>query len=1002
MDSVVQRTTPGNRGLARTIGDVIRHWAHTAPEASAIAAKNKRDMSYRDLEALTDRIARQLEDAGFGPDSRLALVHRGGAEMITTALGIVNCAIAVPVSDEISANECASYFEACRIDGIIADARLDTPVREIARAKGLRVIEVRSGQDGDAAGYVTLDLPPPAGRAPSAATRQDDIAFIFGTSGTTSASKLVPLRHRHMVSRSESTAVLHELTANDRCFNQNRLFLCSGISNACTAVYAGGCVIHPDERDKFNLEAFIDGLRTLRPTWYVASYNFNIGVYNALKADSSPIAGHTLRFIRASSGHLDPMIAAGLERIFGVPVIEAYSSTESGRISGNPLPPRRRKHGSVGTPTMHSEVSIIDDDGRPVATGERGEVVVRGDNVFDGYEHDSAANDAAFVGAWYKTGDLGFFDEDGYLTLVGRIKEMINRGGQKISPIEVDEALLAHPDIVDAAAFSLPHPTLGDVVGAAVVLAPNARLTEQDLYDFLRDRLEPLKWPRKFAFIERIPRGPSGKARRHEVARLLETLTPTSQTPLDERFPHADGTATPTEAKLAALWKRLLHRDELGPNDDFFMVGGDSLAATQLVLLANDVFQVELNLVSVFGEARTIRTMAATINALEGKPIVGRNPDLPPVSIDERILHLGDNRRDDKSDEPKAKRKSLALDSHETDLFILDKDTGLRLMRPGARLGSVQVNSYGFRSPEIPLQKPEGTIRFAFLGDSLAFGSWKHGNDATWPSYALEALRLAHAGLSCDYINAGIPGYGVSHVRLQFREAISRFHPDVVALVPGASGNRVDWARRKIGYSGVHYVPSRLGQRSHLLALIEKNLVVGLRQIRALSDRGKLKFEPHELRELSRDFESKLHELVTECQESAPIVVLLTRGSKIQRTQRKLAQIWSAGSRLYYEPYMSISAFIDVKDEFNRVLREVAAQTGAVLVDAMETLPPTKTYFEDSSHCTPEGNMIIGERVGRTLSESPQFQTLLRDKLRLDPPDDAAQSKPCQETHHDH
>jgi acyl-CoA synthetase (AMP-forming)/AMP-acid ligase II/acyl carrier protein len=983
MDKTGEHTGPESLALARSTGEVIRHWALATPKASAIAAKNKRDMSYRDLAALTDGMARQLEDAGLGPGSRLAVVHRGGAEMLTTVLGIVNCAIAVPVSNEITASEFASYLEACRIDAVIADARLDTPVREIARARGLLVIDVRGGQDADAAGHVALDLPPAPHRTLTLVPGPDDVAFVFGTSGTTRASKLVPLRHRHMVSRSQSTALLHELTATDRCFNQNRLFLCSGISNACTALYAGGCVAHPDEKGRFDLRAFIDGLRALRPTWYVASYNFNIGIHDALKTDASAVAGHSLRLIRATSGHLDPTIVAGLEQIFSVPVIEAYSSTESGRICGNPLPPRRRKHGTVGLPTLHSEVAIVDDKGHPLATGERGEVVVRGANVFDGYHDNPAANAAAFFGERYRTGDLGFFDEDGYLTLVGRIKEMINRGGQKISPVEIDDALLAHPAVADAAAFGVPHPTLGEVVGAAVVLKVNARLTEQDISAFLRERLEPIKWPRTLAFVQRIPRGPSGKVRRYQVAQLFETLRPTSPTPLDEKHSRADGAATPTEAKLAVLWTLLLQKDQLGPDDDLFLVGGDSLTATQLVLSVNELFHVELGLESVFAGASTIRTMAAKIDELKGQPITGRNPDLPLLSIDERIPRHRSNEQD-KPTRKRSNRNRRAVDSEVNELFVLEKGTGLRRMRPGARFGSVQANSYGYRSPDIPLQKPPRVIRFAFLGDSLTFGSWRGGDEATWPFHTLKTLRLAHQGLAYDYVNAAMPGNGVRHVTIQFRESISKFQPDVVTLVPGGSGSRTDWARKKIGYSGVHYIPSRLGQRSPLIGLIEKNLVIWLRQIKALSDRGKLTFEPHELRELSKVFQRKLHDLVTECQNRGCLVVLLTRETKIQRSQKKLARIWSAGSRLYYEPYMSIPALIDVKDESNRVYREVAAQTGAVLVDLAGTLPPTKKYFEDSSHCTPEANRLIGERVGRALSESPQFQQLLRSRSRSD------------------
>ena len=270
--------------VASTIGEVVDYWSRATPSAPAIAARNRKDMSYGELAHLTDRIAAQLQHAGFGPDSRLAVVHRGGAEALTTVLGVVKRSIAVPISNEYSAPEFGSHFDASGVEAVIVDTRFDAPVREVARARGIRVIDVGHRGDADAAGHVTLDLPSPRDHALATSARAQDIAFVFGTSGTTRASKLVPLRHRHMVSRSESTALLHELTKGDRCFNQNRLFLCSGISNSCTALFAGGCVVHPDERGPFDLPAFIDGLTTLRPTWYVASYNFNIGVYQALKA----------------------------------------------------------------------------------------------------------------------------------------------------------------------------------------------------------------------------------------------------------------------------------------------------------------------------------------------------------------------------------------------------------------------------------------------------------------------------------------------------------------------------------------------------------------------------------------------------------------------------------------------------------------------------------------------------------------------------------------------
>jgi acyl-CoA synthetase (AMP-forming)/AMP-acid ligase II/acyl carrier protein len=961
---------PNNILPPATLGEVVDRWAHIAPHAPAIAARHRRDMSYAELAVLTEGIACQLRDSGYGPHSRLAIVH-GGAEMLTTALAVVKRSIAVPISHESSASEFGNHFDACRVDALLVDAALDTPAREIARARGIRSIEILQSSNDLAAGHVTLDLPPSEDRSLDVRASADDIAFVFGTSGTTLASKRVPLRHRHMVSRSESTAALHELTPDDRCLNQNRLFLCSGISNSCTALYAGSCVLHPDKEGRFDLCAFLEGLKTLRPTWYVASYNFHVGVHRTLEDDASAVAGHGLRFIRVTSGHLDPAIVTDLERIFGVPVIEAYSSTESGRICGNPLPPRRRKPGSVGLPALHSEVAIVDGEGQPVSHGTQGEVVVRGACVFDGYDDNPTANAEAFFDGWYRTGDLGIFDQDGYLHLVGRIKEMINRGGQKVSPVDVDQALLAHPEIADAAAFAVAHPTLGEVIGAAVVREPGSSLCDRDVIDFLRNRLEPVKWPRTFVFVERIPRGSSGKVRRHEMARMFEAHDPTLHTGDASTVGEM---ATPTEARLAQLWKWLLQKDRFGTDDDFFLAGGDSLAATQLVLRANELFDVELTLEDVFGEASTIRKMAASIDALRARPRTGRDPDLPLQAIDERIALLASKYRGTESGDDASKPDAEPPDK-KFKLFVLEK-TGLRRMQPGVSFASVVANSHGFRSPEVPLEKPPGTIRFAFLGDSLTFGSWNGGNETTWPFHALETLRRAHGG-SYDYVNAAMPGNGLGHVAIQFRESILSFAPDIVTLAPGAGGSRADWARRKIGHSGVHYVPSWLARRFDLCGLVEKNLVVVLRQIRALSDRGKLTFEPHELTELSRDFESKLRDLVTECQRYVTLVVLLTREYRIRRSQGRLMQIWSAGSRLFYEPYMSVGAFLDVNDEFNRVYRQVAAETGALLVDVVGLLPPTSEYFEDSSHCTALANAVLGERVGRALGEDPRFQRLL-------------------------
>ena len=226
----------------------------------------------------------------------------------------------------------------------------------------------------------------------------------------------------------------------------------------------------------------------------------------------SQARAHSLRYIRATSGFLDPAVADALEAFFGVPIVENNSSSETCRISCNPLPPRVRKRGTVGPPS-DCEVRIRSLDGRFLQDGEHGEIVVRGERIIEGYENGPEANAEAFADGWFRTGDEGFLDEDGYLTLTGRIKEMINRGGEKVNPAEVDAVLMAHPEVHDAAAFPVPHPTLGEEVAAVVIPQTNSALSANDLRAYLLERLSGFKIPKQIVFTDEIPKSAASKLR---------------------------------------------------------------------------------------------------------------------------------------------------------------------------------------------------------------------------------------------------------------------------------------------------------------------------------------------------------------------------------------------------------------------------------------------------------------------------------------------------------
>jgi acyl-CoA synthetase (AMP-forming)/AMP-acid ligase II len=212
---------------------------------------------------------------------------------------------------------------------------------------------------------------------------------------------------------------------------------------------------------------------------------------------------------------------AELEAVFGCPVIESYGMTEaSHQMTSNPLPPRPRRAGTVG-PAAGPEVAILDEAGRPLPAGSVGEVVIRGPNVTAGYVANAAANASAFTDGWFRTGDQGVLDADGYLTITGRLKELINRGGEKISPREVDDLLMSHPAVAQAVTFALPHDKLGEEVAAAIVLREGKSATERELRDFVSARLADFKVPRKVVFLAEIPKGATGKLQRIGLAAKL-------------------------------------------------------------------------------------------------------------------------------------------------------------------------------------------------------------------------------------------------------------------------------------------------------------------------------------------------------------------------------------------------------------------------------------------------------------------------------------------------
>jgi oxalate---CoA ligase len=590
-----------------TIGDVVRRHAAASPDAPALVAEGRPSLSYGALAALMDRLQFAINGMGLGRQDRIAIVHPSNSAMAAIVMGVWSCATAAPMNPDFTVGEFTIHMRDLGVKAVIVAADADTPARAAAAHLGLPVIEIESRED-QAAGMVEI-RPGPTGEAAQPGPAQPlDLALVLTTSGTTSRSKVVPVRHRQLSAMSDYAAQLFELTAEDRCLNLMPLFHGHGLySSLAGTLYSGGSLINlPD----FSSKAFFRILVTLQPTWYSGSYTFHHTICAQASNFQTEIEQANLRFSRTASGHLDAEIADALEAVFGVPVIQTYSMTETGRISGNPQPPKTRKRGTVGI-SAGGEIAIIDPDGTVLPAGERGEIVARGPHVFEGYENDLDANAEAFIDGWFRTGDEGVFDEDGYLTLTGRIKEFINRGGEKIAPAEVDEALMRHPDVITAVAFPVPHVTLGQDVAAAVVSAKGAALTDEILNDHLRGRVANFKLPRRYVFVDDIPKGPTGKFERRKLAAdfglVREGPSPDAMVGAPERR------ATPLEAKLQRLWAETLELDTVSLDDDFFMLGGDSLQAVDLFLRIEQELDRKLPR-SILFEAATVAKMAHHID----------------------------------------------------------------------------------------------------------------------------------------------------------------------------------------------------------------------------------------------------------------------------------------------------------------------------------------------------------------------------------------------------
>jgi acyl-CoA synthetase (AMP-forming)/AMP-acid ligase II len=508
--------------MAETIRDLL---APHAAQAPALLAPDRPTLSFQELRELADRTVSTLNGLGIGRNDRVAIVLPNGPEMAAAFIAIATGATTAPLNPAYREEELDFYLSDLRAKALVVTAEETGPAVTAARRHGAAVLRLHAPAERPA-GWFELkaeDDGAAAAAAQPGPAAPDDVALVLHTSGTTSRPKIVPLLQRNLCASARHIRETLALTPQDRCLNVMPLFHIHGLIAAVTASLSAGASIYCTPG--FNALRFFAWLEAARPTWYTAVPTMHQAILPRAERNLEIVASAALRFIRSSSASLPPQVMKALEDTFKAPVIESYGMTEAThQMASNPLPPAARKPGSVGI-AAGPLIRIADEEGRFLPAGGEAEVVISGPNVTPGYEANPEANAKSFFEAegrrWFRTGDQGVLDEEGYLRITGRLKEIINRGGEKVSPLEVDEVLMDHPAVQQVVTFAMPHDKLGEEVAAAVVLREGMSADERAIRDFAASRLADFKVPRKVVILPEIPKGATGKLQRIGLAQKL-------------------------------------------------------------------------------------------------------------------------------------------------------------------------------------------------------------------------------------------------------------------------------------------------------------------------------------------------------------------------------------------------------------------------------------------------------------------------------------------------
>lgn len=735
-----------------TIGEIVRARACARGDSVAIRAPGKEALTYGELDDAIDRFAGALGSMGFSRKDRIALVVPNGAEAAVAFLGIAATCACAPLNPAYRENELAGLLSSLGAAAVVVATPDGSAATSTAQRLGLRVLPLRR-VDPTRAGRCEIEVAGSSGRGNGCLATSDDVALLLNTSGTTTRPKTVPLTHANLAQSAHNIARTLALDVSDCCLNVMPLFHIHGLVGALLSSLRAGASIACCPG--FSAGDFFTWMGEIQPTWYTAVPTMHQAVLSRAGSHQAVIEASRLRFVRSSSAALAPRVMEDLSALFHAPVVESYGMTEaSHQMASNPVTAGRQKPGSVGLPAG-PEMAVVDADGRRQPAGQIGEVVIRGRTVTRGYENNPAANAEAFTGGWFHTGDQGYFDDEGYLFLTGRLKELINRGGEKIAPREIEEALLRHPGIDQAIAFAVPDNRLGEDVGAAVVLKPGAALEARDIREIVAGSLADFKIPRVVRILDELPKGPTGKLQRIGLADVLGISSPTVpavRSPITPR--------TRIERDLARLWCEMLKISEIGVEDDFFLCGGDSLAATELLLHCSDLLGVDIAVVD-FVERPTIGGMIAASErgravgdrsrrllvpiqtAGLGRPIFvlpGHNNNLWAAS--RMIRHLGKQRPVFGIRAPISERPQRPLSVEDIAELAI---TEIRRISPQGECNVIGLCFGGLVAWEVARRMCEPAVNLLVLIDSFNYGDRPGGHSeatASWLTHTLQRIAM--------------------------------------------------------------------------------------------------------------------------------------------------------------------------------------------------------------------------------------------------------------------